>query len=268
MADEIENVEVEQPSSTWEGSLSDDIADHPLMKNVKDVSDLATQYINAQGLIGRSVQIPSDDASEEQWGKFNERIAKVRGVYRMPSNDAESNDLWSKLGKPDNTEGYELSDNAFAEAAHAANLTKDQATTLSKWIEDAASKMETESNTNSDNQLDLLKDEWGRAYDARIGQAQNAVRYMDEKVEGLFDYLNDSGMGNNPQIIKLFYLMSQGLKEPTMNGQPTATMTSKEAMARAHELTEKLFDLDEIDPRRQGVIDERAKYFEMAMGSA
>jgi hypothetical protein len=38
-------------------------------------------------------------------------------------------------------------------------------------------------------------------------------------------------------------------------------------MDRAQELTEQLFAMDEIDPRRQNLIDQRAKYFEMAAGS-
>ena len=270
MADEILTEAETQPvvESTWTDGLPEDVASHPAMSNVKDVTDLANQFINAQGLIGRSIQIPSDDASEEQWAKFNERMTQVPSVYRTPTTEDEWGEMWGKLGRPEAPDGYGIDKPEFSQAFHKANLTKEQAQALNEWMAEQDSTYQAESDAAHEARVGELKEEWGRAYDSRVDLAQKAVRFLDEQVGGLVDYLNDSGAGNDPQMIKLFYALSKGLEESKMEGTKSATMTTQEAMDRAQELTEQLFSLDEIDPRRQSLIDQRAKLFEMAVGSA
>ncbi len=263
----VEESTIESVESGWTDGLSEEVITHPAMENVKDVADLANQFINAQGLIGRSIQIPSDDASEEQWTKFNERLTKVPSVYRTPATEEEWTEMWGKLGRPEAPDGYELTPPEVSKAFHNANLTKGQAKSLSEWITAQEATEKAESDAQQEERTTGLKEEWGRAFDSRVDQAQRAVRFLDEQVGGLVDYLNDSGAGDDPQMIKLFYALSKGLEESKMEGTKTASITTKEAMDRAQELTEQLFAMDEIDPRRQNLIDQRAKYFEMAAGS-
>ena len=268
MADEIVSESTEPVVNSWTDGLPEDVASHPSMENVKDVSDLASQFINAQGLICRSVQIPSDDASEEQWAKFNERMTKVPSVYRTPTTEEEWGEMWGKLGRPESPEGYGIEKPEFSQAFHSANLTKEQANALNQWMNEQQSSYESEQQSAQEARVGDLKEEWGRAYDTRVDLAQKAVRFLDEQVGGLVDYLNDSGAGDDPQMIKLFYTLSKGLEESKMEGTQSASMTSQEAKDRAQELTEQLFSLDELDPRRQSLLNQRAKLFEMALGSA
>lgn len=77
-------------------------------KNINSAEDLFKQFENAQGLIGKSVQIPGEDASSEDWGK-----------------------VYNKLGRPEKVEDYGLN---LADTADAA--LKEQASLLSKIFYD------------------------------------------------------------------------------------------------------------------------------------
>jgi len=77
-------------------------------KNIKSVDDMFTQFDNAQKLVGKSVQIPADDAAAEDWGK-----------------------VYTKLGRPEKPEDYALNVGETADAT-----LKEQAAGLAKIFHD------------------------------------------------------------------------------------------------------------------------------------
>ncbi len=88
-------------------------------KNINSADDLFTQFENAQALVGRSVQLPGETATGEDW-----------------------NAVFNKLGRPESVDGYEInapadSDeatkqqvNGLKELFHKQGVTKKQATSL------------------------------------------------------------------------------------------------------------------------------------------
>ena len=103
-------------------------------KNVKSPEDLFTQFDNAQKLIGKSVQVPAEDAPPEDWGK-----------------------VYNKLGRPEKPEDYGLKLEETADAA-----LKEQASALSKIFHDnglskkQAAKLLEGVQTISKSQLDKM----------------------------------------------------------------------------------------------------------------
>lgn len=109
-------------------------------KGYKSVSDLATAARNAESLIGRSVQLPADDAKAEDVDKY---VSKATEKYRPK--DAAGYEF--KL--PDGVPKEMPYDGEFAKAfkawAHDTGLTTRQASALhDQFVKDQASKFTAE----------------------------------------------------------------------------------------------------------------------------
>lgn len=164
-------------------------------KGWKSADDVLKSYVNLEKQIGSDkVTLPTAEEDITEW------------------------DGWSQLGTPEEASGYqldvpsgyegyseELSD-WFRQEAHAARLPAAMAQRLhDKFVERAISQ-ETDFATEQQhtmNQWDSeLKKEYGAAYDERIGLARRAVRAFGS--DELSDVLNQTGMGNHPEMIRAF----------------------------------------------------------------
>ena len=105
---------LETPAEVAQGGSGDDflsmipeeLRDHPSISPIKDVPNLARSFVNAQRLIGAE-KLP------------------------LPANpsDADLDNIYGKLGRPESAEGYEIAPDgvivtedvakSFSEAAHA-----------------------------------------------------------------------------------------------------------------------------------------------------
>jgi len=79
-------VETGEAPSDWKASLPDDIKNNSLIHNMDDVETLAKTAIHAQSMVGaEKIAIPGNWANDDDWN----------GVY-------------TKLGRPEAAEGYDL----------------------------------------------------------------------------------------------------------------------------------------------------------------
>jgi hypothetical protein len=84
--------------------------------------------------------------------------------------------------------------------------------------------------------LQKLKSEWGQAFDQRVNLAKAAIR-ATEGSEEVFDWLNESGLGDDPRMIKLLSAMGQMLKEDNLVGDFGEQVAGpKEIQSRIEEL--------------------------------
>lgn len=184
--------------SSWTQSLSPELQEFVNTKGFKDPASVLDSYRNLEKLRG----VPQD------------RLLKLPETPDAP----EWKDVYSKLGVPDNAEGYGLQateggDEKFLnwakETFHGLNLTKDQAHKLVEGFNQFAQD-KTEMSANEYNEkvktqeMDLKKD-WGSAYHQNVANAQNAARAFDipgeavdalEKVmgfDGVMKFLNNIG---------------------------------------------------------------------------
>lgn len=193
--------------TTWRDALPQDLRDNPSLKTINDVPSLAKSYVHAQSLVGADkIVMPKDNASPEEWNNF-----------------------WNKVGRPNNPEGYGLGrPENFPEGSfdkdmhdhmlkvfHESGMTSKQAKTLyGKYMEYVGSRMQqaqTQQQQESAATMERLKSEYGADFNVRVAAAQKAIQKFGSPE--LVSYLEKSGMGNSPELIKLFSNVGLSMSE-------------------------------------------------------
>lgn len=194
-------------AADWRGSLPEDLRAHPALTDIRDVSGLAKSFVHAQSMIGADkIVLPKADASP-----------------------AEMADFYNKLGRPGAADGYKFSETTVEGAPkdeatqkwardifHKHGLTQKQADGLyqdyvAKVGGDMKSMQEARS-AQREQALEQLRGEWkGNEFDVNVQLAQRAVKTFGS--EDLVKYLNESGEGDNPMLIKLFANIGKQLGE-------------------------------------------------------
>ena len=192
-----ESVESVESSGDWTSGISEELRAEPMIQNLGSLEDLAKGYVHAQHMIGSDkVVIPGKTASEDEY-----------------------NDFYNALGRPDTPNGYtvptenmpdikmdESLQNEFFEESHRLGLTDNQVAGLMRWQAEKAFGAEKQAfeaqEMSVEDSIQKLQSEFGDAYDEKIALAQEAVYQFGG--DELMDYLDSSGIGNSPQIIKAF----------------------------------------------------------------
>jgi hypothetical protein len=167
-------------------SLNPDFKESKALQNFKDANDLAKSYLSLNSLLGKKV---SDWSKEDVEGFAN------------------------KLGRPESSDKYTLPEELGEEATKnlknvmfKAGLSQEQAKILiDEIIVDTRSKEEVGNKQLEEQRKvaeDLLKKEFGDAYEKRINVAVRAVKEVGG--EELLKIINDSGLGANPTVVKAF----------------------------------------------------------------
>lgn len=150
-------------------------------KNSDSPEKFFDQLKNHRSMIGQSIRIPTGEAGAEQMNEFYNKIqTKVPGLMRTPDPDdpAQIRDVYSKLGLPENADGYNTAEDigidpetlgTYKALAHEAGLTKGQ---FNKFIKDLGQRTkERNESAQSAKSEDLagLRGEWGLAFEQRAG---------------------------------------------------------------------------------------------------
>lgn len=183
---------------TWRDSLPDDMRNHPALQDFKDVTGLTKSYLSQQELIGKDkITIPGEDDADG-WGN-----------------------LYGKLGRPEKAEGYEYKApegseglkvddelvSQYQKKFYELGLSKKQGEALfNLYNENVVNKINgltaDAEKRRADTQL-LLKKEWGQAYDQNLNMAKNVIKELGDP--DLIPFLEETGLGNDPRIVKIFY---------------------------------------------------------------
>jgi hypothetical protein len=195
----------------WRDGLSDDVKGNESLAVFEDVEGLAKSFIETKAMVGRGIQIPSEDAGEEANASFITNILeKAPGLMLKPDfeNPEQSTEFFRTLGTPDDSAGYEQvkyeemsfpedREKALREMSFGAKLTKTQHKALSenmlKFDHDA--KVAGESAMSE--AMQGLRGEWGMAFDDRKALA-NKVRltFLDFIPEGAMDAATTQALYN------------------------------------------------------------------------
>jgi len=232
---------VEAPAESWHSGLSDEYRGNESLSQIPDLNTLAKSYLDAQQYAGGSIRIPGEDASTDDWTAFNAKLTdKVPSLLNLPSDESAARDaMYARLGRPDTKDGYQIegADPDFLEWAHENGLSTAQ---VKAWQENTQGQS-TQDQEASDAEMqaanDLLKKEWGHAYDAKLAAAKNAVMaYADAETQ---QFLLDSGLANNPGMIRLMASIGATLSEEQSAGIESGsrfTLSPTEAMDRIGEV--------------------------------
>ncbi|RLB66250.1 MAG: hypothetical protein DRH08_06650 [Deltaproteobacteria bacterium] len=109
----------------WQDKLPEELRDAPYLGKAESVADALGKLQHAAKLVGTSVRIPDENASDSDREAFLAKLGEVDGVARMPlSDDAEGlKALMAKLGTPEEGTDYklpELEDFTWGEETAAA----------------------------------------------------------------------------------------------------------------------------------------------------
>jgi len=199
MAEEVEAPKEE--ISDWRSALPEDMQNNESLSKFSNVEALAGSYINAEKMIGKdTLTIPTTD---DEWEK-----------------------VYSQLGRPEEASKYELQtpenmpkdfsidpemQDAFKAKAFEAGLNQKQIESLNSWYWETSGKMYqdlTDGATKAEEKAsEELKKSWGERYDVNLTMAQRALDKFGD--ENFAQYLDDSGLGNNPSLIKFMYEVAQ-----------------------------------------------------------
>ena len=211
--------------------LSPDVLAHPALENVKDVADLASQFVNLQSVIGRkTVATPQEGATQEEWNQFYAEL----GRPEQPDGYAFVNDLDESLRA--NADGILK---PMLETFHEAGLSEKQAAAVvQKYLASANSTVEAQHAAAAEARStaeQTLRQQWGSAYDVKIGAAAEAAESLFGENLQQFNQIqlsDGSYLGDNPLMVQLLAALGESVDEGTVHpGGQRATLTPEEATA-------------------------------------
>ncbi|HCT54850.1 MAG TPA: hypothetical protein DF712_20590 [Balneola sp.] len=197
-----------QAPADWRSGLPEDIRNDPSLADIKDVGAMAKSYINGQKLIGKNrISLPGEGATDEEWSAFHSQLGRPEksNLY----------DFGERPALPDGLEYDEGFETAYKDLAFKAGLTSQQAKAIfdgyHEYIQTKSSSEGENAAAQSAEWVNSLKKEFGKAYDERVELASRAVdTYGDGQLK---EWLEQSGMGNNPMMVKLFAKIGEGIAE-------------------------------------------------------
>ena len=250
----------ENPWAIDPTTLPDDLAREPSLRNFDSVDKLAKSYVHAV----RKMGVPADQ------------------LMRVPQNadDPAWNDVYNSMGRPETPDQYYF-DERFADAnlddfrniAHNLGLSQNQAEKIldmySQANYDQMQEAETRHGEMQAQGINALQKEWGKSYNENVELARRAFTNFASK-EAL-DIMEDSGLGNHPEIVKMFSKIGNLLKEDgIMVGEPGIGDALSPAMAQEkidNNLGDSEFNkiyLDKTHPQHQKAVDEMTRLFSTA----
>ena len=196
------------PAASWRDSLPDDLKNDVGLQQFNDVANLAKSWRSAQEMVGKKgVIIPGEKATPEEFAKFYKDLGQ-------PELDKYT------LATPKESKLNEDFLKTFRETAHKAGLLPKQAQGLLDWYlsqeQGFSDKAKADHTAEATKAINGLKTEWGQGYDKQIGLAKAAIREFGSPE--LVTYLNESGLGNDPQLIRLMAKAGAMLGEDKIRG--------------------------------------------------
>jgi len=260
MHDSDFNVGSQEPATDWRENLPPELREDASLRHIKDIPALAKSYVHAQRMIGADkIALPGRNARPEDWAGVFDRLG------RPPSPDAYAFDRPEGQDMPYD----EALEQAFRGKAHELGLLPQQAKGLFDWW------LNTQMQAYRDLQLNaasgrqeneqLLRGEWGMAYDRHVGAANAALRrFADEELTGRLG----EGLGNDPAFIRFCAKVGALLAEDRLAGEGAPMGGPGEARRK---IAEVLADrahpyFNNRDPRHDHAVDFVRGLFESAYG--
>ena len=202
----------------WKATLPEDLRSSPVLEKYQSVEDVVKGLVNAQELIGRKGIIPpGENATDEDVQRFVEQLEPHKDtVLKRFLEIPDSPDKYD-LGEIKPPEGLELSEDYianFKKVAHEAGIPPKQAAKVMEWITKTAEErvkaaLEQAEQARQETEAQLKK-EWGDKFDEKVKKAQAIAKIGGEE---FVQYLEETGLGNHPALIKAFVAIAEKLSE-------------------------------------------------------
>ncbi len=226
VAEPVQPTTLETPAEVAQGGsgnsfiemIPEELREHPSLSPIKDVGNLARSYVNAQRLIG-SDKVP------------------------LPKNptDEDLDNIYSKLGRPDTADGYQLAVDGnvitediaknYADIAHNLRLTPQQAQGVLDYYKSSVAQSAEAAQQQVEQQAEQtaaeLQKEWGQAFEQKVTAAKEVVEQFGG-TDLLQMKLEDGTLiGNHPAFIKAFAAMGEFKSTVTSEDTVSENATNK-----------------------------------------
>ncbi|MAN64592.1 MAG: hypothetical protein CMI60_21895 [Parvibaculum sp.] len=228
-------------------------------KGWQTTDDVVKSYVNLERQIGTDrIPLPVEGQDISQW------------------------EGWDKLGTPETAEGYELAvpqgyENYnqdmsawFREKAHEAKVPAHMAQRLHDAFVERAIGQEKDMALDQQRAFEdwgnELKKEYGNSFDEKVGLARRAVRAFGS--DTLVDLLNESGLGNHPEMVRAFAKVGaelssgQQFKDAEVSG--SFGMTPEDARAEISRIRANPALMDKTSPENKVLNDRLTQLYEFA----
>ncbi len=247
-------------TANWRDTLPAELREEASLKIHNDIGSLVKSYIHAQKHIGADkIVVPGKLATDDDW-----------------------NQVYTKLGLPKDIKEYDVKleiDSVdkdfvqkFKETSHKAGILPKQAQVLADWFKEvnssSATEVQKQRETKQTQELAHLKNEWGAAYDQELSRAARVLKEIDDP--GMMKFLEETGLGNDVRVIKLFNSISRKfLKEDSTVGGGTGVpnkFTPVQARSEANKImgdfTHPYHNREHVNHKQ--AVQEVAEYLNMA----
>ncbi len=197
----------------WRDSLPDDLKNEPSLKTFNSIEALSKSFVHAQKAMGSDKVVkPNKLFADNDWKDFYKNIG-------VPQSEKDF-----VIEKPEDIKGV---DEKFMEvlkkASVKANMFPAQAkallTEVMPYLEKTKTDVMNADKVKREEALTAFKKEQGEAFDNTVAKAQLAYKtFGDEAIQKL---LTETGLGNDPGMIKMFAKAADLLKEGKLKGDPT-----------------------------------------------
>ena len=212
----------------FKAAFPPDLQKHEAFTDIKEVKDLGQRYVDLLGKSKTAIFIPQADAKDEDKVAFQTKINEIRGVPQTPDKydfvvDKKAEGYTPELEKGIRTmfheagvdgnqakkllEGFVKMGGTLA----PAQAEKMKQTAIAEYTASEKAKLDK---TIADEAL-KLKTEWGANYDVNLAVMAKAVNNIEKVVPGFKKYADESGIGNNPFLVKVFAFIGQAISEDT-----------------------------------------------------
>lgn len=225
----VKNIVKADQFGSWDHvskQIPEDLKEEKMWENVKDVPSLLKSYAHAQKSIGGAVKVPGEDADEAEWNEF-----------------------YQKLGRPETPEGYDIEwpkrenvewdpdlQQQFGKLAHDIGLSKKQFEALVEFEGERVGIIAHTGAKALKAAEDTLQEEWGGNFTRNVAYAQRAVGEIGG--DELKAVLDDTGLGNNPIIAKAMYKIGRMMVEDgIIPGEVAGATTKQQALDKIAEIS-------------------------------
>ena len=242
---------------TFASALPEEYREHAAFKDFKDLGGLAKSFLDTQAMVGGSIRIPGEDASDEIRTDFNNKILEKAPhlMHRPNFDDAEqTTNFYKGLGVPDESSAYEIPEATapegvnydpeslipFKEIAKKHNLTAGQFKGVMEDFQAMSFGTAQAQNEAQKTAIGELAKEWGHAYEGNMKTAINIAEKTGAP-ETVIEGMKNGTMP--PGMVKYFHTLAAKFgKEGTDLGDDNNDGGDPNALAPA----EAQYQLNEI----------------------
>lgn len=236
--------------TNWKDFIPEDLKDRSEWNNIKDVSDLYKNYINAQQTISKSVRLPDATSTPEDIASFYNKLGKPKDKadYKFEYKPAKENYVY-------NQDSFDFS--IFQDIADKANLTSDQYKALASAYLDINNENYINYNKSlADKAAQELKDAesklkaaWGQQYNSNINAITEKVKKLYP--ESTLTRMQNAGLFRDPEFLEAHLKLTKMMTGDTVFIEGNAVENVPQTLQTLQEKRDKLMSEDYTKNRDQ-----------------